>query len=172
MEISHVRPEEVESLLDISLRTFVEAFAHRNDPVHFESYIRQAFTKSKLEAELNHPSSAFYFVRDDNKIIGYLKLNIGDAQTEYQDQNSMEIERIYIDAPYQGGGRGGQLIQFAIEKAAEAGVDFIWLGVWEKNEEAIRFYQRHGFEIVGIHRFMVGEDEQWDRIMRRELPSL
>jgi hemerythrin-like domain-containing protein len=47
----------------------------------------------------------------------------------------------------------------------------VWLGVWDKNEKAIAFYQKNGFEIVGEHPFVMGNDRQNDFIMKRELPN-
>lgn len=41
----------------------------------------------------------------------------------------------------------------------------MWLGVWEKNESAIRFYKGLGFVLHGAHSFYLGDEEQTDLIM-------
>lgn len=48
--------------------------------------------------------------------MGYLKLNINDAQTEKMGDAYLEVQRIYFDENYQGGGRGHRLIDLAIKK--------------------------------------------------------
>jgi ribosomal protein S18 acetylase RimI-like enzyme len=53
----------------------------------------------------------------------------------------------------------------SINEAKERGYDSIWLGVWEKNQRAIDFYRRWGFEEVGTHTFKLGTDPQNDFVM-------
>ena len=61
------------------------------------------------------------------------------------------------------------MLERALEIAADRNKDYFWLGVWEKNEKALRFYLRNGFYDIGTHSFFVGEDEQTDRIMRKDI---
>ena len=46
---------------------------------------------------------------------------------------------------------------------------YIWLGVWEENPRATRFYQKNGFVAFGKHIFKLGDDEQTDILMKRPL---
>jgi ribosomal protein S18 acetylase RimI-like enzyme len=41
----------------------------------------------------------------------------------------------------------------------------LWLGVWERNPRAIAFYRKRGFQDVGSHEFLLGQDRQTDRVM-------
>jgi ribosomal protein S18 acetylase RimI-like enzyme len=100
------------------------------------------------------------------QVIGYMKLNIGAAQTDLQGENGLEICRIYVDHRFQGLRLGQQLIDLAFHTAKEMKVAFVWLGVWEKNAGAIRFYERNGFETISKHDFWLGTDRQTDHIMR------
>jgi len=45
----------------------------------------------------------------------------------------------------------------------------IWLGVWEKNENALAFYNKMGFVQTGTHFFYMGDEEQTDIIMMKTL---
>ena len=60
-------------------------------------------------------------------------------------------------------------MQRALEIAREMGKAYLWLGVWEKNEGAIRFYERNGFCKIGAHSFLLGDEEQTDFLMRKDL---
>ncbi len=164
-----VRPSDIEELLFLSKQTFYDAFEHLNNPDDFEAYTSIAFTHDRLLAELTNPYSAFYFALIGDEKVGYIKLNYSSAQTEFQDENAVEVERIYVLANQQGKQIGGQMIDFAISKAIEDKLRYIWLGVWEHNHSAIRFYERAGFKQFSSHEFWVGNDKQIDLLMKKEL---
>ena len=162
-------PDDLLPLQALSRRTFQETFAHCNSPAELKSYLDGAYHTDKLRAQLQDEHSQFYFLLLDGSLAGYLKLNEGPAQTELHDSASLEVERIYLLREFQGLGMGGYLMERAIEAAVSRQKQYLWLGVWEHNEKAIAFYQRHGFYKIGAHSFFVGCDEQTDDLMRRDL---
>ncbi len=164
-----VEPADVDALLLISKQTFFDAFEKLNNPDDFEAYAREAFTIEKLNSELINPASLFYFAISGHEIVGYIKLNFAGAQTEFNDDAGLEIERIYVLKAYQGQQIGLLLLQHAISVAQNNQLNSIWLGVWEHNVNAIRFYERHGFKIFGSHPFMLGNDRQTDILMKKML---
>ena len=167
--IQKAQPSYVEELLSLSRKTFYDAFEHLNNKDDFEAYTAIAFTSQKLLGELENPHSQFYFAIIDDEKVGYMKLNYSSAQTELRDEDSVEVERIYVLAGQQGKKIGNQLLDYAIDKAKDEGKHFIWLGVWEHNQAAQRFYERNGFKAFGNHKFWVGKDEQTDILMRKDL---
>lgn len=132
-----------------------------------EAYASAAFTSQKIQSELSNPNSHFYFAMLDGEIAGYLKLNYGLAQTEFQDQNTVEIERIYVLAEHHGKKIGHQFIDFALKDAADKNLQCVWLGVWEHNQKALSFYKKHGFEVFSSHEFVLGSDKQTDLLMKK-----
>jgi len=168
--IIKVNSSETNSLLTLSWKTFYESFHHLNTPENMAVYMNKAFTSDKLLSELFNPFSEFYFIKEGSIIMGYLKINRGGAQTDVMGDSSLEIERIYIDQDYQGKGIGTKLLEKAKERARELDLEYVWLGVWEKNTDAIRFYQRNGFEIYSSHPFIFGDEVQTDLLMRCYLP--
>ena len=164
-----IEPGEVKILQDISLSTFIDAFAHQNNPEDFKLYLSKAFSLEKLSSELADANSLFYFITSENEKAGYLKLNVDAAQTEQLLTDSMEIERIYVINRYQGKGIGKVALDFVTQLARELGKKWIWLGVWEKNIDARRFYESHGFTSFSSHIYMVGNDAQTDLLMKKNL---
>jgi ribosomal protein S18 acetylase RimI-like enzyme len=160
---------DAEVLLALSKKTFFGFFAHLNKPEDMEAYASVAFTPQKIKAELSNPNSQFFFAMLDGEIAGYLKLNYGAAQTEFQDVNAVEIERIYVLAQHHGKKIGHQFIDFTLKEAAEKKLQYIWLGVWEHNQKALAFYKKHGFEVFSSHEFVLGSDKQTDLLMKRVL---
>ncbi len=161
--------EDLYKLQEISYETFNETFKHQNSPENMNAYLEKAFNVKQLEKELSNVSSQFYFVYFHNEIAGYLKVNTNDAQSEEMDDDSLEIERIYIKSTFQKHGLGKYLLDKAMEIAIEQNKQIVWLGVWEKNEKAIAFYQKMGFVQTGIHSFYMGDEEQTDFIMSKTL---
>jgi ribosomal protein S18 acetylase RimI-like enzyme len=60
---------------------------------------------------------------------------------------------------------------FALQKGSELGKRYAWLGVWEKNTSALAFYRKKGFTEAGTHTFRMGEEDQTDYIMKRQVDA-
>lgn len=161
--------QDLEVLLDLSLKTFYPAFAPLNTEENMRHYMEEAFSREQLKTELANDKSIFYLLEVDNSYVGYLKLNFAPAQTDLNDPTSLEIQRIYVLPGFQGLKLGEKMIQKAVAVAKEKQLQYLWLGVWEKNTRAIRFYQQHGFSIVGKHPFPFGDEIQTDLIMKRAI---
>ena len=94
---------------------------------------------------------------------------MNEAQSENIADEALEIERIYIRKKSKGKGIGKHLINPALDIAIKNNKTSSWLGVWEKNDIAIKFYERMGFVHRGSHSFYMGDEEQIDYIMIKEL---
>jgi hypothetical protein len=134
-----------------------------------EKYAARAFTLKKMLEEITNTGSTFYFAIQKHHPVGYLKINLGHAQTEFKDANALEIERIYVLTANQGKHIGSQLLNFAFDTAKKEKVDYVWLGVWEHNQKGVDFYTHKGFVQTGSHEFLLGYDKQTDLLMRKEL---
>jgi ribosomal protein S18 acetylase RimI-like enzyme len=169
--IKGVTLTELDQLQQIGRQTFSETFSASNTEENMEKYLEEGFAKEKLTAELNNPHSAFYFAVLDEQVIGYLKLNLGSSQTELQDDNALEIERIYVLQAFHGKKVGQLLYEKAMEIGRQKKVDYVWLGVWEENQRAIRFYKKNGFVEFDKHIFRLGDEEQTDIMMKLQLTN-
>lgn len=167
VRLVRVGPDEIKALQALSIRTFTDAFSKDNDEGNMQEYLSTHLTEEKLTAEMNHPGTQFYFAVAGDRNIAYLKINFGQAQTDLQDESSLEIERIYVLSEFQGKKIGQFLMDQALLIAAAQGLSYIWLGVWNKNPGAIKFYSRNGFVAFGQHPFMLGAEEQTDIMMKR-----
>ncbi|WP_058309052.1 GNAT family N-acetyltransferase [Gracilibacillus massiliensis] len=165
MKIRKCTLEDSIPLQKISCDVFSETFKHQNSPENMEAYLNSAFNLKQVEKELSTICSQFFFVYFDNEIAGYLKVNTDGAQSEDMGKDALEIERIYIKKKFQKNGIGKLLLNKATEIAIQHNKKKIWLGVWEKNENAIAFYKKMGFIQTGKHPFYLGDEEQTDLIM-------
>ena len=163
---------ELDDLVQISKKTFIDAFEKDNAPDDFKSYIGFAFGREKLLSELKDSNSSFYFAHQDEVLAGYFKLNRNDAQTDLKQKESIELERIYVLEQFQGMKIGEWMLAQAISLARTEQKQFLWLGVWEKNTRAVKFYEKHGFIKFGKHPYYIGADKQMDWLMRYDLINL
>jgi ribosomal protein S18 acetylase RimI-like enzyme len=160
---------DIDQLQQIGRQTFYETFAAANSEENMTKYLEEGFATEKVAAELNNQHSEFYFAELDGKVIGYLKINSGLAQTEIKDDAALEIERIYVLHTYHGKKVGQLLYEKAMEIAREVKAAYVWLGVWEENTRAINFYKKNGFVAFDKHVFVLGDDEQTDIMMKLPL---
>lgn len=161
--------DDLHELRDLSIKTFYETFAPMNTAEDMENYLATSFDEAKFRRELSDSNTEFFFVYSGEELAGYMKLNEAPSQSDVNDKTSLEIERIYVLSKYQGKGLGALLMDKAISIAKERGKEYIWLGVWEKNEKALAFYKKHGFHKIGEHSFVIGSDIQTDHLMRLDL---
>jgi ribosomal protein S18 acetylase RimI-like enzyme len=166
IEITRVLLSDLKQLQIIGRQTFLETFTEGNSEENMKKYLEEGFSEDKLLLELQDPNAEFYFATSEGNVIGYLKLNLGDSQTELQDNTALEIERIYVLKDFHGKSVGQLLYKKAVEIAQMKKVSYVWLGVWEENPRAISFYKKNGFVEFDKHIFKLGDDEQTDIMMK------
>lgn len=166
----YIRPiirTELEKLHTISVQTFKETFEAKNTKDNMAIYLKHKLSKKILNAELSDRNTFFYFAYCDQVLVGYLKLNFKNAQKKaVLKGKAYEIERIYILKAYQGRGLGTQLFNKAKEIGKEKGYKLMWLGVWEFNHKALKFYEKKGLKAFDSHIFQLGNDNQRDILMK------
>ena len=162
--------DDLNDLRSISIETFKQTFAAQNTRENIRLYLKNKISTKQLRKEICDPNSKFYFVYQKNKIIGYLKINFNDSQREKMYlHNGFEIERIYLIAEFQGKGLGKKLLTKILNMGKEMGYKKVWLGVWENNFRAIRFYKKYGFKKFGQHNFLLGNDLQTDYLLEMDV---
>lgn len=158
---------DLDDLRKVSIETFVETFGDQNTDEDINEYVRNSLSRAELRRQMREQESAFFFAVIDDDVAGYLKLNVGAAQTEQVGEDALEVERIYALRRFKRQGLGTIMMERAMNEAANRGLNTVWLGVWEHNVAAQRFYERLGFSVFGSHVFTLGDDEQTDLLMKR-----
>ncbi|MBN3583735.1 GNAT family N-acetyltransferase [Algoriphagus aestuarii] len=169
VEIQEVKAKELEELVLMARKSFLEAFTAGNKIENVYAYLDEAFTSPQFQKEFQNPCSRFFVAKSAGKIIGYTKVNQVPAQTDIHDPRSLEISRLYVLEEYLGIGLGKSLLVYAFDFAKSQGLDYVWLGVWEKNARAIRFYEKNGLIKFGAHPFPFGDEIQTDWLMKKSV---
>ncbi|PEN16592.1 GNAT family N-acetyltransferase [Rothia dentocariosa] len=171
MRITSLTVSDVSILRGIARDTFIETFSEANKAEDIDRYLAKNFSEDQLARELSNPNSFFYVAEVNGNVVGYLKLNTAHAQTEPQAADALEIERIYVLGSYHGGGVGQALYHHAMSVAEDRKASYVWLGVWEHNHRALRFYEKNGFIAFGTHIFQLGNDQQTDILMKKSVAA-
>lgn len=167
--VTKVKSNQIKELQAISRSTFYETFAEFNSENDMSNYLENDMSIQQLTIEFDNPDALFYFVLLNQKFVGYLKLNTINLEGADTSLKGIEIARIYVAKEFHGSGAGQLLYETSVSIAKEHLCHYIWLGVWENNPRAIRFYEKNGFEIKGNKKFILGDDVQNDYIMSRAL---
>jgi ribosomal protein S18 acetylase RimI-like enzyme len=161
--------DDAELLCALGIETFRNSFESANTPENMKLYLEQTFSPEKLKQEIKEKGSVFLILNHGDGLAGYTKLRTGHQPKELGNVKAIEIERFYAVKEYIGKHVGKMLMEAAIKYALEHDFKLIWLGVWEHNPRAIRFYEKFGFEKFGSHVFLVGTDPQTDFLMKKVL---
>jgi diamine N-acetyltransferase len=154
-------------IADLSRTTFYDSFGAANTKENMDKFMNEQFTREALINEVAQPGNIFLLADYRGEPGGYARLREDNNPPELTGMSTLEIARIYSLKELIGHGIGPSLMKRSIEIAAELKKQYIWLGVWEKNDRAISFYKKWGFEKFGDHPFIVGNDVQTDWLMKR-----
>ena len=184
---------DAEAIAKVGATTFANSFGHSMPAEHLQAYLAEAYTPTAIAKDLANEQNHFFVARlnsaraeENSKVVGFIQMKLGTTEGCIpSDVPTCELHRIYVSSDQVGGGIGqlmmGRGLQWAREqllgsephngatvvpsegaKGQKAGV---WLGVWEENVKAERFYRRWGFERVGAHDFAMGDTRQTDSVM-------
>lgn len=167
--IREAKEKDIELLLELGKTTFFETFHDTNTEENLQKYFAENFTRHRLSVEINTMGSSFFLALWKGKPAGYLKVNIGSAQTEPMPSDHMELERIYVLRKFQQKRIGQNLLDHTLRLAGQKGCNTVYLGVWEHNEQAKMFYTKNGFVQYGQHIFKVGDDLQTDLLFQKNI---
>lgn len=171
IQIRQAKLNDAQMLTELSYETFYDAFREhpQNTPADMLAYMEKAFNIKTVSAELSEENSIFLIAESENKAVGYAKVMLGTFEEGIEAERPIELNRLYAKTAFIGRGVGQKLMDQCFEIAVENNCDMIWLGVWEYNPRAIRFYEKQGFYKVGSHVFQLGSDPQIDLLMQKNL---
>lgn len=165
MNIRYANKNDSSLLAELGRKTFYDTFIEYNTPEDMEKYLSEHYSPEIQMSEIQDPNIVFLIAEENDVSVGYAKLKALSKGDGVTGTKPMELQRIYTIQEYIGKGVGAELMKEAIRETKERGFNCLWLGVWEKNERAITFYEKWGFKKVGSYIFVLGEDQQKDFIM-------
>ena len=164
-------PADAPALAAFGARTFAETFAADNRPSDMALYLERTYGEARQRAELTDPAMTTLLAESEGRLVAFAQLRAGPTPESVTGRAPIELLRFYVDRPWQGRGLARVLMGAVEQESAHRGADRVWLSVWEQNERAKAFYRRCGFVDVGPRAFLLGTDQQTDRVMVRVLAT-
>jgi diamine N-acetyltransferase len=158
------------ALAALASRVFQDTFGAVNDPGDMALYLSRTYGRAHQARELADPDISTIVAESEAELVGFAQLRAGRAPPSVAGPDPVELQRFYVDRPWQGRGIAQALMEAVRNEAVRRGAGTLWLGVWERNDRARGFYRKCGFVDVGSQPFLLGTDRQTDRIMCRPLP--
>ena len=155
------------ALARLAEETFRDTFSASNAAENMQRHCETTYGQPLQLAEIRSPDMETWLVEDDGRLVAYTQLRRGTAPAVVSARVPIEIQRFYVQVDAHGKGVARALMEHVVARARQLCTDVVWLGVWEHNPRAIAFYRKWGFEVVGEHVFMLGDDPQRDLLMRR-----
>lgn len=146
--------------------TFLETFAGILGGKDILAHCARAHAADLYGGWLAQPDHALWLVeaQPGGAPVGYMV--VAPAQLPLPDTaGDLELKRIYLLGKFQGGGLGKRLVSAAVAHATASAARRLLLGVYAHNATAIGFYERLGFNKVGVRKFNVGGQDYDDNIM-------
>lgn len=169
IEIRRARAADAKLVSLLGAVTFFEAYFEQDDPADLANYIHESFEPEKIRAEIADKNAAFFIIFLDRHAVGYAKLREDSKVDCVKNETAVELQRIYLVERVFGKGIGEILLNHCLETAKQKGFETLWLGVWEENKRALRFYEKHGFKSVGKITFPYGATTGTNLVMEKVL---
>jgi len=169
IELREATFDDTPQVRELAIRVYDDTFAADNTVENMQAFFDEAYNLEKLQKEFYEPTSRLYLACAGDTIVAFMRLRETDEVKHLLGDNTLELHRLYIDKAYQGQQVGRMLMEKALDYARERSVEWIWLGVWERNFRAQKFYARWGFERFSEHVFQMGDDPQVDWLLKRKM---
>ena len=162
-------PDDAAALAELGRRTFTDAFGAGNTPEDLAAFLNTTYGEALQREELASPALTYFLAEHDGLPVAFALLRRDRPSPYVDDPSAVEMQRLYVDRDWHGTGLAQALMSHCLHDASIGGAAALFLGVWEQNARALRFYAAQGFEPVGRQVFVVGSDPQTDIVLRRRL---
>ncbi len=169
IEIREAALQDIPAMRQVAISSYADTFAASNSKENMEAFFEEAYNLEKLEEELREQNSRLLLALEGDAQVGFLRLRESGEVVNLLGQNTIELQRLYVLTSVQGKSVGRLLMETAIAYARQKKYEWIWLGVWEKNIRAQRFYENWGFKKFSEHTFWMGDDPQIDWLLKKKL---
>lgn len=166
--------EDAAALQDLACRTFYDTFVGTAAEEDFPAAFAVWFNIPALEARITDERTEVLMAEDaTGKPAGFAIFRRDAPPFPAQHAEGFELQNLYLETWAHGTGLAQELMQRYFDSARAHGLDFLWLGVWEHNYRAQRFYTKMGFAYTGHdHPFPIHNtpqtDQWWTRLRRSE----
>ena len=167
-------PGDAAELRDVAARTFPLACPPGTLRSDIDAFLALHLSEQRFQEYLKDENRIVLLAEVGARTVGYAMLvraplTDPDVRAVVTD-GSIELSKFYVLADVHGSGVASELMRATLEAAVGTGAESCWLGVNQRNVRAAKFYAKHGFAVVGMKRFRLGEQWHDDHVRLRPLP--
>ena len=140
IQIVPATTSHIKALQEVSALAWPEAFKDILSASQIAYMMEWMYSEASLREQMEEKNNHYFLVKAVEQNVGYMSIEHNCEKKE-----KTKIHKLYILPDQQKKGIGRMLIDFALERAREAGDGAIYLNVNKYNENAISFYHRIGF---------------------------
>lgn len=147
VDLSVPGTDRADDLAELWVRLADEQRAHGSHLLAAENRarVREAVVRRIVADRLLVATDADGDGPDTDDIVGFVMFDV-EVSAYDQDVDRGVVENLHVRPERRGDGVGAALLAAAEARLADTGVDVVYLEVMAQNEDARRFYRRHGFE--------------------------
>jgi ribosomal protein S18 acetylase RimI-like enzyme len=159
-------------LAALAALTFPLATPSDTRPEAIDDFVATTLSAARFVEYLTHPSRVVLVAEIADEPVGYAMLNVGEPDdpevlAAVTTRPTVDLNKFYVHPGHHGSGIATTLMAAIVGAARDTGARSVWLGVNNENERANRFYEKHGFAVVGTKHFRLGDRLEDDYV--REL---
>ncbi|MEJ7609957.1 MAG: GNAT family N-acetyltransferase [Ferruginibacter sp.] len=154
---------DVPALSVIAKQTFYDTFTGTCTDDDMAVFLEYYYNEGALQKEITG-GIHYYFAEKNGDPLGYMSFRSETPEfAEIRGRSALELKRFYVVKAFQGSGIAQSMMDFFLAHAEAKKYEVAFLGVWEFNFRAQKFYAKYGFEISGHrHDFPIGNTPQTD----------
>lgn len=156
--------EDAPALAEISRQTFYDTFTGTCTEADMQVFLKDYYNLQQVQTELSNGDDFYFFALLNGAPVGFIRFMEDYTNLPLVKQwKALELKRLYVVKEYHGKGIAQKLMDFFIDFAEQNKYQLVWLGVWENNLKAQKFYAKYGFVNSGhTHNFPIGSTPQTD----------
>lgn len=153
IKIQKARAEDAATLALLARISFEQAFGFVWDKDVLKNYLSKTFSVQKIRESIEKDNNVFWIAYADELPVGYAKLKKYSPYEKLKDAKPAQLQKIYLLKDFTGLRIGEKMQDALFDETEKNGIETLWLAVWDKNDDAVRFYEKHGFEKATTYHY-------------------
>ncbi len=161
-----IRKAELNDALNLSVlkkQVFISTYAINGIRKDFSEYINTEFTVNNTENAINDKNNIILIAESNGFMVGCAEISLLSNCPETKD-NIPELTILYVFEHFKEKGVGYSLISEVENLVKEKSFPGLWLTVYHLNENAISFYKKQKYKIIGSTFFEMGGNKYDNKI--------
>jgi ribosomal protein S18 acetylase RimI-like enzyme len=165
------RPEDALVIGVLATQVFLDTYATAGVRPALAREVLAHFSTEAINALLAQPQTRFVLAEREGHLLGFVQLGFGARHALVVAEPAAEVQRLYVQARFNGQGVGKALIGAAAARAVAAGARALWLTAWVGNAHALAWYRRQGWQERGSTDYVFENERFENRVFERPLAA-